>query len=373
VKNCVGEIASLKAMSRLGLVDSSTAGVSECAVALNVIVATAGGAAAGALAGGSQGALAGAGASSNNERFNRQLHEPEKTKAQQIAATAKAQGLTNADGSPITAAQIENAMRGASNSQYGETITTGMVVPLNASTPANAVYDTAGMKVQNDGAGNNYLVQDPVMLNTPSTTVMNLIQQSTGGANSPYSWSAPSTPGTPMPTIDATGPFSPAPNGCITGDCAAGLPASRQTAPPSVTYTAGIGGTVVVGYGGSTGVGVYFTPGFGNTTFDAGIYGTCGTGYGFDPSIDAAVGFNKGNVSDLRGVASNVNIAVALADLGIGGSVTYSNGQATGASYGIGIKGVPSVAGGTASVTNMTTCTFGISNIKSGMAQAICK
>src|SRR5471030_1527512 len=117
VKNCVGEIASLKAMSRLGLVDSSTAGVSECAVALNVIVATAGGAAAGALAGGSQGALAGAGASSNNERFNRQLHEPEKTKAQQIAATAKAQGLTNADGSPITAAQIENAMRGASNSQ----------------------------------------------------------------------------------------------------------------------------------------------------------------------------------------------------------------------------------------------------------------
>jgi len=78
-------------------------------------------------------------------------------------------------------------------------------------------------------------------------------------------------------------------------------------------------------------------------------------------------------VSDLRGVASNVNIAVALADLGIGGSVTYSNGQATGASYGIGIKGVPSVAGGTASVTNMTTCTFGISNIKSGMAQAICK
>lgn len=65
----------------------------------------------------------------------------------------------------------------------------------------------------------------------------------------------------------------------------------------------------------------------------------------FDPSIGAAVGFNKGNAADLRGLAWNVNIAVALADLGIGGSVTYSNGQSTGASYGIGSKGVPSVAG----------------------------
>jgi hypothetical protein len=44
--------------------------------------------------------------------------------------------------------RFENAMRGASNKRHGEKIATGMVTPLNASTPANAVYDTAGMKVQ---------------------------------------------------------------------------------------------------------------------------------------------------------------------------------------------------------------------------------
>jgi len=46
--------------------------------ALNVVVATAGGTAAGALAGGSQGALAGTGSASNNELYNRQLHPDEK-------------------------------------------------------------------------------------------------------------------------------------------------------------------------------------------------------------------------------------------------------------------------------------------------------
>ncbi|AMM14127.1 hypothetical protein AX768_08475 [Burkholderia sp. PAMC 28687] len=57
----------------------------------------------------------------NVDRYNRQLHPQEKTTAQKIAATAKAQGLTNVDGSAITIAQIENSMRGASSSQYGET------------------------------------------------------------------------------------------------------------------------------------------------------------------------------------------------------------------------------------------------------------
>jgi filamentous hemagglutinin len=73
--------------------------------ALNVVVATAGGAAAGALAGGSQGALAGAGSASNNELYNRQLHEDsqakEKTLAKQLAE--------NSDGK-YTQAQVEDQM-----------------------------------------------------------------------------------------------------------------------------------------------------------------------------------------------------------------------------------------------------------------------
>ncbi|MBW5286784.1 hemagglutinin repeat-containing protein [Burkholderia gladioli] len=53
--------------------------------ALNEIVATAGGAAAGAVAGGgSSGALAGAGSASNNELYNRQLHQSEADKLKQL-------------------------------------------------------------------------------------------------------------------------------------------------------------------------------------------------------------------------------------------------------------------------------------------------
>jgi filamentous hemagglutinin len=264
-------------------------------------------------------------------------------------------------------------MRAANNSQYGEMVATGVVVPLNANTPASAVYDSTGMTVATDSAGSSYLVQDPSLLTTPSKSLQDLIVQSTGGANSPYSWNPPSAQTATGTTIDSTGPFSPASNGCITADCAAGLPASRQTSLPAVTFTAGVGGTMVVGYGGSVGAGVYFTPGFGNTTFDAGFYGTYGTGFGFDPSLGGAIGFNKGSAADLRGVASNVNTAAAIGDVGIGGSVTYSNGQATGGSWGIAIKGIPSVVGGTASVTKMTTCTVGFSNIKSGLTQLICQ
>ncbi|CAM2194932.1 protein of unknown function [Paraburkholderia kururiensis] len=52
----------------------------------------------------------------------------EMTAAQQIAANAAAQGITNPDGSAITADQIENAMRAANNGQYGGVVATGVVI-----------------------------------------------------------------------------------------------------------------------------------------------------------------------------------------------------------------------------------------------------
>lgn len=64
--------------------------------------------------------MSGADGALSADLYNRQLHPQEKTAAQQIAANAAAQGITNPDGSPITADQIENAMRAANNSQYGE-------------------------------------------------------------------------------------------------------------------------------------------------------------------------------------------------------------------------------------------------------------
>ncbi|MFM0500963.1 hemagglutinin repeat-containing protein [Paraburkholderia caffeinilytica] len=226
-------------------------------------------------AGGAIGGDAGAFSGYNVDRFNRQLHQPEKTKAQQIAAAAKDQGLTNPDGSPITAAQIENAMRGANNSQYGEIAATGVFVPLNASTPAGAVYDTAGMKLVTDSTG-NYLVQDPSMLAMPSKTVQDLITQNTGGASSPYSWGT-STAQTAAPKIDPYGPFSPTFN---TGDYSAGFStAGRGVAGDYATVNVGslsgnvtgavnlydhslyVGGSVVMANPSS----IAFTPGISGT------------------------------------------------------------------------------------------------------------
>jgi filamentous hemagglutinin len=182
----------------------------------------------GALVGGSAGAFTAA----NADLYNRQLHPQEKTAAQQIAANAAAQGVTNPDGSPITVDQIENAMRASNNSQYGEITATGVVVPLNANTPASAVYDTTGIKLVTDSTG-SYLVQDPSMLATPSQTLQDLITQNTGGANSPYSWGA-STSQAVASKIDPYGPFSPTWN-------AGGV---AMTNPSAVSYTPSIATTI---------------------------------------------------------------------------------------------------------------------------------
>ena len=173
-----------------------------------------------------QNAAAGALAAQNETLNNRVLHPQEKPLAQKVAASAAAQGITNPDGSPITVDQVQNAMRAANNSQYGESITTGMVVPLN-NTTASQLYDTTGMKLTSDGAGNSYLVQDPAMLTSPSDTLRNLIQQNTGGANSPYSWNAPS-PETAQasgvaPRVDPYGPFTPNATGQLTAESVAGV------------------------------------------------------------------------------------------------------------------------------------------------------
>uniref|UniRef100_E1T9S0 Filamentous hemagglutinin family outer membrane protein n=1 Tax=Burkholderia sp. (strain CCGE1003) TaxID=640512 RepID=E1T9S0_BURSG len=159
------------------------------------------GAAAGGSLGGAAGAMSGASGALNADLYNRQLHPEEKSLAQKIAANAAAQGIRNADGSPVTASQIENAMRAANNSQYGEIVATGVAVPLNANTPVGAVYDTTGMKFVSGSSG-NYLVQDPSMLTTPSQMLQDLILANTGGGNSSYSWNDPSS--SASPTLSAT-------------------------------------------------------------------------------------------------------------------------------------------------------------------------
>ncbi len=130
--------------------------------------------------------------------------------------------------------QLESAMRAANNSQFGEVVATGIVVPLNANTPASAIYDTTGMKLVTDSTG-SYLVQDPSMLVTPSTALQDLIVQNTGGENSPYRWNASSNQ-LAAPKIDSYGPFSP---GWNTGEYAAGLSGSDPRNNSTVTVQAG--------------------------------------------------------------------------------------------------------------------------------------
>lgn len=193
---------------------------------------------AGALAGGSTGALT----SAATDRFNRQLHSEERRLAKKIASHAKARGVRNPDRSLITVDQVENGMRAADNSNYGETVMTGMVVPLNANTRASGLYDPTGMTVTNDGAGNNYLLQDPSMLSSPSQTLRDLITENTGGANSPYRWNVASPEEAHAaggaPRVDPHGPFSP---GWNTGDYSAGLGTrSRGLLPDYATASTGV-------------------------------------------------------------------------------------------------------------------------------------
>jgi len=173
--------------------------------------------------------------------YNRQLHPSEKTLAQKMADDAKARGITNPDGSPITVDQIENAMRSADNSQYGETITTGMAVPLSGSTKSSQLYDTTGMLVTNDGAGNNYLVQNPSMFVAFGHAVQS---DSAGQRRREFAVQLELVVAAPQaaqagggaPKIDPNGPFSP---GWNTGDYSAGLPSSDPRDNPTLVVQGG--------------------------------------------------------------------------------------------------------------------------------------
>ncbi|AXL53901.1 hypothetical protein DSC91_007564 [Paraburkholderia caffeinilytica] len=299
----------------------------------NVASGLAGGVAGGAL-GGSAGAMSGANGAFGADLYNRQLHPQEKTAAQQIAASAAAQGIANPDGSPITAAQVENAMRAANNSQYGEIVATGVVVPLNANTPASAVYDTTGMKLVTDSSG-NYLVQDPSMLATPSQALQNLIVQNTGGANSPYSWNPPSTTQAAAPSVDPYGPFS---SGWNTGDYSAGLGTSyRGLAPDFATVSGGalsVSGSAAVNlYNYSTYLAGSVSQGDPRSiTFKLGASGTIGWIFGANDAASTS-SFLNGNSNQFY-----VSIPTPL-DMNAFIAITHSYGGSTALELGVATPG----------------------------------
>ncbi|APD13263.1 hypothetical protein RO07_08575 [Pandoraea pulmonicola] len=214
--------------------------------ALAQIVATGVGTVIGAAAGGSSGAFTGF----NVDRFNRQLHPDERVLARRILEDAKSRGIVNPDGSPISLTQIENTMRAANNSAYGESAWTGAVVKLNADTKASEVYDNEGMRVYSDASGNKYLVQDAAMLAPPPDALRDLILASTGGGSSPYSWNVPSSQAVQTngssSKIDSYGPFSP---GWNIGDNSAGFQRPGIPFPDYITASGnalGLAGAVTL-------------------------------------------------------------------------------------------------------------------------------
>ena len=315
------------------------------------------GAVVGGALGGSAGAISGAGGALGADLYNRQLHPAEKSLAQKMAADAKARGITNPDGSPITVDQIENAMRSADNSQYGETITTGMVVPLNGNTKSGQLYDTTGMLVTNDGAGNNYLVQNPSMFGAASDTLRNLIQQDSGGANSPYSWNVPSPQSAQgsggAPRVDPNGPFSP---GWNTGENSAGFVSDR-----SPTTAIGINVSTGTGYTWQGGFAVNLGQNGSLPTFAA--YSSPGGTVGSD--FGPALSFTqvKGNAGDnFAGQSTSVNAGFTVVRGSVeAGAIYDGDNNLVGGSVSFGLKSpLPVYVGPMGSVTQTNTALFGL-------------
>ncbi|WP_454725880.1 MULTISPECIES: hemagglutinin repeat-containing protein [Cupriavidus] len=304
----------------------------------DAVLQTVGMVVAGVVAGGGANGAAAAGAAGMADAYNRQLHPQEKDLARQIAQQAVARGIRNPDGSPVTSDQIENAMRSANNSKYGETSATGALVPLNDNTKASQIYDTTGMVVVNDGAGHNSLMQDPSMLVTPSETIQNLIIQNTGGESSQYSWNGPAPDAaTSNASNTPVNPFTPAPNGCITAECAAGLGQQGRGLLPDyatggVSVLSGSASATVNLYDGTSYVAGGVTQNFPSVSWRPGVTGTLGWIFGAN-AANAANSFLNGD-----GNQAFVSIPTPF-KFNVVGAVTHAYGGSTAVEIGLGSPG----------------------------------
>ncbi|PUE56968.1 hypothetical protein B9Z36_08160 [Limnohabitans sp. Rim8] len=171
---------------------------------------------AGALVGGPDSAAAvniaaqmGANAAANN----RLLHSNESTLANKLASSS---------GGKYTQQQIEDAMRNAGNSTYGETTASGMVQKAD---PTTVIGDKGAMFTAG-ASGTNTIVQVLPNGGKVDPDLAAYIQANTGGVNSPYTWVTP-LPNTSNPNAGLN-TITPNANGCVTGNCAAGLTPDRN-------------------------------------------------------------------------------------------------------------------------------------------------
>lgn len=134
----------------------------------------------------------------------------------------------------------------------------------------------------------------------------------------------------------------------------------RQMSPreDSNTYTLGVGQTLIVGVGATVAQGLYFNLGQGESKADFGYFNTTsnkpGLGMDITPLVFQA-GYSIGPVSNMLGSSLNVNEGFAVG-VGYGTSQTYSNGNFSGGSVSMGVKGIPAYPSSTFSNTPTRTC-----------------
>ncbi len=165
---------TLNDLSRAVADAASTGNAAADKIVGNVVANVVAGAA-GALVGGNAGAFA----ASNEDLYNRQLHPQEKTLAQQLAAAANAKGITNADGSPVTATDIANQLaqmgyQANGITESGAAATVEGAKPNDGSTWVNAGVD--------QNTGKTIWTQVPGPANP---TLQTFILQNTNGADVP--------------------------------------------------------------------------------------------------------------------------------------------------------------------------------------------
>ena len=186
----------------------------------------------------SGGSTAGAATAFNADLNNRQLHPSERRKAAELAAKAKASGLTKADGSAYTQQDIEDALRLASNMATGETTASNMIINPQTDTAlgnnptdpvASTNFDTGAVFTAGEGGSVVQVNRDGTPLGTKPVdpALVAYIKANTGGVNSPYVWVMPQ-PGTSNPNAGLNS-ITPAANGCVTAECAGGVAGVRNS------------------------------------------------------------------------------------------------------------------------------------------------
>jgi hypothetical protein len=185
--------------------------------------------------------------------------------------------------------------------------------------------------------------------------------------------------GATMPgTISERLPYSPSFfSGTALNVISTQLPQWWNGVAPSGTGFIGVNGTLAIIGGGTLGAGLYGNLGGGSSNFDLGVQWDAGRGFGFDPSLGGTVGYNQGPVGSFRGSSTNINLGIDFGGVGGGATTIVTDGHVTGGAYDFGFRSVPVMPGATASVMNVTTCTFGLSNVVSFIngkgLPAVCK